>query len=171
MPLAVCDVTCMWVGLWADLVSRSCLYMKWKWQLRCQEEFSKFNSGQHSYYVLWAQYAEGDYKDYSFFLFMNVAVHFHRAVNNVPGEGVRELCLSEALEPSEYSYFNSAVTSTWAGPRHWKLRSKSSTAQKGVWCSLTVSCLGCWVGSKATNCDAISACICMCTYFSIHFDV
>ena len=71
-------------------------------------------------------------KDYPF---LNVAVYLHRAVKNVPGEGVRELCLSEALEPSEYSYFNSAVTSTWAGPRHWKLRSKSSTAQKGVWCS------------------------------------
>ncbi len=37
------------------------------------------------------------------------------------GGGDGALCLTEALAPSEYSYFNPAVLSTWAGPQHWKL--------------------------------------------------
>ena len=35
------------------------------------------------------------------------------------------LCLSEALAPSEYSYLNPSVLSTWAGPLHWKVKAKS----------------------------------------------
>ena len=58
----------------------------------------------------------------------------------MPGAGVSELCLSEALEPSEYSYFNLAVTSTWAGPNHWKLRPRNNMTQKGMQqCTLTGS--------------------------------
>ena len=56
----------------------------------------------------------------------------HRGVSDVPGGGVSELCLSEALEPSEYSYFNLAVASTWAGPHHWKLRPRNNVTQKGM---------------------------------------
>ena len=61
-----------------------------------------------------------------------VIIVLHRGVNDVPGAGVSELCLSEALEPSEYSYFNLAVTSTWAGPHHWKLRPRNNITQKGM---------------------------------------
>ena len=32
-----------------------------------------------------------------------------------------KLLLSEAFEPSEYSYFNPSIVATWAGPYHWKL--------------------------------------------------
>ena len=56
----------------------------------------------------------------------------HRGVIDVPGGGVSELCLSEALEPSEYSYFNLAVASAWAGPHHWKLRPRNNVTQKGM---------------------------------------
>ena len=33
-----------------------------------------------------------------------------------------DLRLSEALAPSEYSYLNPSVLSTWAGPLHWKIK-------------------------------------------------
>ena len=36
-----------------------------------------------------------------------------------------ELCLTDVLEPSEYSYFNPTVVSMWAGPQHWKLRPRN----------------------------------------------
>ncbi len=30
-----------------------------------------------------------------------------------------------AAEPSDYSYFNSNLLRTWAGPEHWKVKPKS----------------------------------------------
>lgn len=36
-----------------------------------------------------------------------------------------ELCLSDTIQLSEYSYFNPTVLSTWAGPQHWKLRPRN----------------------------------------------
>lgn len=30
-----------------------------------------------------------------------------------------------AAEPSDYSYFNTNLLRTWAGPEHWKLKPKS----------------------------------------------
>ena len=36
------------------------------------------------------------------------------------------LCLELSSQPSDYSYFNSDFMSTWAGPQHWRLRSKFS---------------------------------------------
>ncbi|XP_019646176.1 PREDICTED: condensin complex subunit 2-like [Branchiostoma belcheri] len=35
-----------------------------------------------------------------------------------------------ALEPSEYSYFDSKLLSLWAGPEHWKLKPRSKDAGK-----------------------------------------
>ncbi|XP_066278785.1 condensin complex subunit 2-like isoform X1 [Branchiostoma lanceolatum] len=35
-----------------------------------------------------------------------------------------------ALEPSEYSYFDSKLLSMWAGPEHWKLKPRSKDACK-----------------------------------------
>ena len=34
------------------------------------------------------------------------------------------LCLMEAIEPSEYSYFAPVVLASWAGPLHWKINTK-----------------------------------------------
>lgn len=34
------------------------------------------------------------------------------------------LCLMEAFELSEYSYFTPAVLASWAGPLHWKINKK-----------------------------------------------
>ena len=39
---------------------------------------------------------------------------------------MREFSLSDAIELSEYSYFNPMFLSTWAGPHHWKLKPHSS---------------------------------------------
>ena len=36
-----------------------------------------------------------------------------------------ELCLTDVLELSEYSYYNPNILSTWAGPQHWKLRPRN----------------------------------------------
>lgn len=36
------------------------------------------------------------------------------------------LCLELSSQPSDYSYFKSDFMSTWAGPQHWRLRSKFS---------------------------------------------
>jgi len=36
------------------------------------------------------------------------------------------LCLELSSQPSDYSYFKSDLVSTWAGPQHWKLRSRFS---------------------------------------------
>lgn len=41
------------------------------------------------------------------------------------------LCLSEAIQTSDYSYFAPSVLATWAGPRHWKIHPKS--ADNGEW--------------------------------------
>ena len=32
------------------------------------------------------------------------------------------LCISEALQDSEYGYFKSNILSAWAGPQHWKVK-------------------------------------------------
>lgn len=37
---------------------------------------------------------------------------------------VEPLCLMDAIEPTEYSYFAPAVLASWAGPIHWKINSK-----------------------------------------------
>ena len=42
-----------------------------------------------------------------------------------------ELCLTDTIQLSEYSYFNPTVLSTWAGPGHWKLRSRNKENDKG----------------------------------------
>lgn len=52
-----------------------------------------------------------------------------------PSVGMNEgpLCLIEAIEPSEYSYFAPAVLASWAGPLHWKINSKQTThTNKGI---------------------------------------
>lgn len=36
------------------------------------------------------------------------------------------LYLELSSRPSDYSYFKSDIMSTWAGPQHWKLRSRFS---------------------------------------------
>lgn len=41
-----------------------------------------------------------------------------------------ELCLTDNIQVSEYSYFNPAVLSTWAGPNHWKLRPRNRDTDK-----------------------------------------
>lgn len=38
------------------------------------------------------------------------------------------LYLELSSQPSDYSYFKSDIMSTWAGPQHWKLRSRFSKA-------------------------------------------
>ena len=38
----------------------------------------------------------------------------------------KDLCLELSSQPSDYSYFKSDFMSTWAGPQHWRLRSKFS---------------------------------------------
>lgn len=38
------------------------------------------------------------------------------------------LCLTEALQDSEYGYFKSNILSAWAGPQHWKVK----TNVKGI---------------------------------------
>lgn len=38
------------------------------------------------------------------------------------------LCLELSSQPSDYSYFKTDLMSTWAGPHHWKLRSRFSKA-------------------------------------------
>lgn len=54
--------------------------------------------------------------------------------------GVGDLCLMEAVEPSEYSYFNSAVVSAWAGPQHWKLKlQKVELKEKGWRCAFFIA--------------------------------
>ena len=52
--------------------------------------------------------------------------------------GVGELCLSEALQLSEYSYFDPVVMSTWAGPQHWKLRPRNTKKDDTGECICTI---------------------------------
>ena len=54
-----------------------------------------------------------------------------RIPNEIGTDG--PLCLTEAIEPSEYSYFAPAVLASWAGPLHWKINNKQSThLMKGI---------------------------------------
>jgi condensin complex subunit 2 len=50
---------------------------------------------------------------------------------------VNSLQLTDALQPSEYSYFNMDLISTWAGPAHWKIKRPLKKADGGVKTSLT----------------------------------
>ena len=51
-------------------------------------------------------------------------------VNANTNEG--PLCLIEAIEPSEYSYFAPAVLASWAGPLHWKINRQNAHVKKGT---------------------------------------
>ena len=54
------------------------------------------------------------------------------------------LCLTEALQDSEYGYFKSDILSAWAGPQHWKVKTSVKGAYKtniiliSCVCTLTV---------------------------------
>jgi condensin complex subunit 2 len=43
---------------------------------------------------------------------------------------VSDLISALAPEPSDYSYFNSNMMRTWAGPEHWKMGPKSKSKVK-----------------------------------------
>lgn len=56
--------------------------------------------------------------------------HYSEYVNANTNEG--PLCLIEAIEPSEYSYFAPAVLASWAGPLHWKINRQNAHVKKGT---------------------------------------
>ena len=64
------------------------------------------------------------------FLFMYLCwgLYPHGISSETGTEG--PLCLVEAIEPSEYSYFAPAVLASWAGPLHWKINNKQSAHLK-----------------------------------------
>ena len=50
--------------------------------------------------------------------------------NSHHGLGTNDLILSEAVVPSEYSYLDVNVFSTWAGPQHWKSQPERKEKEK-----------------------------------------
>nr|XP_006825955.1 PREDICTED: condensin complex subunit 2-like [Saccoglossus kowalevskii] len=55
------------------------------------------------------------------------------AQNKIITDGtIGELCLQLASEPTEYSYFNLDMLTTWAGPEHWKLKPKPRDSSSHV---------------------------------------
>ena len=56
--------------------------------------------------------------------------HYSEYMNTDTNEG--PLCLIEAIEPSEYSYFAPAVLASWAGPLHWKINRQNAQVKKGT---------------------------------------
>ena len=46
------------------------------------------------------------------------------------GSGLGDLCLTDLIAPSDYSYFNPAVLASWAGPQHWKFRPRNAAMKK-----------------------------------------
>ena len=59
-----------------------------------------------------------------------------------------------AAEPSDYSYFNTNLLRTWAGPDHWKVKPKSKGRTKIKCRKQSIAAVG------HTNCsiDQLSAC-------------
>ncbi|CAH1783707.1 unnamed protein product [Owenia fusiformis] len=47
------------------------------------------------------------------------------AIDNIKHGTIGTLLQVLASEPGEYSYFNTSLLSTWAGPEHWKLKPQS----------------------------------------------
>lgn len=61
------------------------------------------------------------------FIIINSSAHISSATTN---KGL--LCLMEAIEPSEYSYFAPAVLASWAGPLHWKINKQNTHLKEGT---------------------------------------
>ncbi|XP_074641722.1 condensin complex subunit 2-like [Tubulanus polymorphus] len=51
-------------------------------------------------------------------------------VSNIKSGTVGELIQVLSTQPSEYSYFNSSLLTTWAGPSHWKVKGQTKDVSK-----------------------------------------
>ena len=69
------------------------------------------------------------------------------------------LCLELSSQPSDYSYFKSDFMSTWAGPQHWRLRSKFSKGTYALLRSPTPVCGTLRFGGEVTVFESVFICV------------